>query len=81
MPPTPTAHPLTERELDVARAVATGLGNREIAAAPFVSMSTVNTDLTSIQFKLHLRNRVEIAIWVLENDPDRPAADAGSPTN
>ena len=72
MPPTPTAHPLTERELDVARAVATGLGNREIAAAPFVSMSTVNTHLTSIQFKLHLRNRVEIAIWVLENDPDRP---------
>ncbi len=70
--PTPVAHPLTERELDVARAVATGLGNREIAAALFVSMSTVKTHLTSIQCKLHLRNRVEIAIWVHENDPDRP---------
>lgn len=69
--PAVVAHPLSDRELDVARAVARGLGNQEIAAALFISLSTVKTHLASIQLKLHLRNRVEIAIWVLENDPGR----------
>ena len=64
-------HPLSERELDVARAVARGLGNQEIAAELFISLSTVKTHLTSIQTKLRLRNRVQIAIWVTEHDPDR----------
>jgi DNA-binding NarL/FixJ family response regulator len=70
--PSPARHPLSERELDVARAVARGLGNQEIATELFISLSTVKTHLTSVQTKLHLRNRVEIAIWVIENDPDRP---------
>jgi len=65
-------HPLSERELDVARSVARGLGNQEIATELFISLSTVKTHLTSIQTKLGLRNRVEIAIWVIEHDPDRP---------
>ena len=64
-------HPLSERELDVARAVARGLGNQEIASALFISLSTVKTHLTAIQSKLGLRNRVEIAIWVVDHDPDR----------
>lgn len=67
----PLVHSLSERELEVARAVARGLGNQEIATALFISLSTVKTHLTSVQIKLHLRNRVEIAIWVIENDPDR----------
>ena len=70
--PAPLPHPLSERELDVARAVARGLGNQQIATELFISLSTVKTHLTSIQTKLHLRNRVEIAIWVIEHDPDRP---------
>lgn len=70
-PPAPVRHPLSERELDVARAVARGLGNQEIATELFISLSTVKTHLTSIQTKLRLRNRVEIAIWVIENDPGR----------
>lgn len=65
--PVPAEHPLSDRELDVARAVARGLGNQEIAAELFVSLSTVKTHLTSIQNKLHLRNRVEIAIWIIEH--------------
>lgn len=60
----PVVHPLSDRELDVARKVARGLSNQEICAELFVSLSTVKTHLTSIQTKLHLRNRVEIAIWV-----------------
>lgn len=62
-------HPLSERELDVAHAVARGLGNQEIAAELFISLSTVKTHLTSIQTKLGLRNRVQIAIWVTEHAP------------
>ena len=69
--PNAPEHPLSERELDVARAVARGLGNQEIATELFISLSTVKTHLTSIQTKLQLRNRVEIAIWVIEHDPHR----------
>jgi DNA-binding NarL/FixJ family response regulator len=60
----PVDHPLSDRELDVARAVARGLSNQEISDELFVSLSTVKTHLTSIQTKLRLRNRVEVAIWV-----------------
>ncbi|MER8104662.1 response regulator transcription factor [Kitasatospora sp. NPDC094016] len=55
--------PLTERELDVARLVANGRTNQEVCADLFVSLSTVKTHLASIQAKLELRNRVEIAAW------------------
>ncbi|MCU1394539.1 MAG: response regulator receiver protein [Ilumatobacteraceae bacterium] len=58
---------LSERELDVARAVARGRSNQEIADELFVSLSTVKTHLASIQTKLRVRNRVEIAIWVLQH--------------
>jgi DNA-binding NarL/FixJ family response regulator len=68
----PPTHSLSERELDVARAVALGLGNQEIATELFISLSTVKTHLTSVQNKLSVRNRVGIAIWVIENDPGRP---------
>ena len=58
--------PLSPRELDVARAVARGRTNAEIAAELFVSLSTVKTHLTNIQAKLDARNRVEIAAWAWE---------------
>ncbi len=57
---------LSDRELDVAKAVARGLSNQEVAAELFISLSTVKTHLASIQSKLRVRNRVEIAIWVIE---------------
>lgn len=59
----PDAGPLTERELDVARLVAVGRTNQEICRELFVSLSTVKTHLASIQARLGLRNRVEIAAW------------------
>ena len=59
-PPQP-AVPLTEREEDVLRALATGRTNAEIGADLFISLSTVKTHIASIQSKLGARNRVELA--------------------
>jgi DNA-binding NarL/FixJ family response regulator len=68
---TPTAAkpavPLSERETEVIRAIATGRTNQEIAAGLFISLSTVKSHLASIQMKLALRNRVEIAAWAWES--------------
>ncbi|HXL94324.1 MAG TPA: response regulator transcription factor [Streptosporangiaceae bacterium] len=62
-----TAACLSDRETDVVRAVARGRTNTEVAAELFISLSTVKTHLASIQGKLGLRNRVEIAAWAWEN--------------
>jgi DNA-binding NarL/FixJ family response regulator len=72
MPPRkPTAdnrgNSLSERELQIARSIATGRTNQEIAAEWFISLSTVKTHITRIQEKLGVRNRVEIAAWAWEN--------------
>lgn len=59
--------PLSERELQVARSIAKGRTNQEIAAEWFISLSTVKTHISRIQDKLGVRNRVEIAAWAWEN--------------
>ncbi|CAM3666580.1 response regulator transcription factor [Nocardiopsis rhodophaea] len=59
----PREQGLTEREVDIVRAVAQGLTNAEVAERLFVSLSTVKTHLASVQGKLRARNRVEIAVW------------------
>ena len=65
--PAGPGHRLSERELDIARSVARGRTNQEIAAELFISLSTVKTHITRIQGKLGVRNRVEIAAWSWEN--------------
>lgn len=62
----PAAVSLSERETEVVRAVARGRTNQEIAAELFISVSTVKTHIASIQSKLGLRNRVEIAAWAFQ---------------
>lgn len=56
-------HELSDREVEVAVAIAHGRTNDEIAADLFVSVSTVKTHARSISVKLGVRNRVEIAAW------------------
>ena len=67
---TPGADPvesaLSDRELQVIRLMATGLTDREIAAAFTISPRTVETPVSSILRKLGARNRVEAARLYLE---------------
>lgn len=66
--------PLSEREIEVVQAIAQGRTNAEIAAELFISLSTVKFHLTSIQNKLDVRNRVEMAVWAWETGLAQPSA-------
>lgn len=56
---------LTERELDVLKLVACGLGNREIGKRLTVSEATVRTHVSNILGKLHLASRTQAALYAL----------------
>ena len=53
---------LTAKELEVARLVAEGLSNAEIAARLFLSESTVKTHVNRAMLKLDAPNRVNLAV-------------------
>jgi DNA-binding NarL/FixJ family response regulator len=55
---------LTERERDVAIAIARGASNAEIAAQLYVSAATVKAAVSRILTKLDLANRTQIAVVV-----------------
>jgi DNA-binding CsgD family transcriptional regulator len=52
---------LTETELRVARLVAEGLSNKDVAARLFVSVRAVEAQLTKVYAKLGVRSRTELA--------------------
>ena len=55
---------LTEREHEVALAVASGQSNAEIAASLFMSVATVKSHVGRLFGKLGVENRVQVAICV-----------------
>ncbi|HET7339128.1 MAG TPA: LuxR C-terminal-related transcriptional regulator [Candidatus Dormibacteraeota bacterium] len=55
---------LGRREADVARLVAEGLSNKQIAARLFISERTVDSHVRSILNKLGFNSRVQIAAWI-----------------
>nr|WP_202805796.1 response regulator transcription factor [Actinopolymorpha alba] len=63
---------LTDREIEVARLVATGRTNAEIGAELFISAGTTKTHIANIQRKLGVRNRVGIAAWAWESGHATP---------
>ena len=70
------AHPapqLTERETEILRLVATGMGYKEIASELFLSHRTVQNHVQNTLGKLHLHNRVELARFAMDHGLDGPA--------
>jgi len=57
--------PLTEREMEVLRLVVEGKSNQEIAQSLVISESTVKNHLRNILGKLHLRNRIQAAVYAV----------------
>jgi DNA-binding CsgD family transcriptional regulator len=56
---------LTSREEQIARWVATGLRNKEIATTFFISEQTVKNHLWSIFQKTGTKDRLEVALWMV----------------
>ncbi|MGW1230220.1 response regulator transcription factor, partial [Streptomyces sp. NPDC002530] len=55
---------LADREREVAIAVARGRSNAEIAAALYLSVATVKTQVSRILAKFDFNNRVQIALLI-----------------
>jgi DNA-binding NarL/FixJ family response regulator len=60
---------LTSTERQIAELVATGKTNREVAAELFVTVSTVEANLTRVYRKLGVRSRTELARWFASAAP------------
>jgi DNA-binding CsgD family transcriptional regulator len=73
--------PLTVREFEVARLIAEGLTNAEIAAELSVSPKTVSAHVEHILAKLGVARRTEVAAWaagIRASEPPQPATIAAS---
>lgn len=55
--------PLTDREQEVLRLLATGLSNRDMGTLLFIAESTVKTHVEHIIGKLGVSDRVQAAVW------------------
>jgi DNA-binding NarL/FixJ family response regulator len=65
---------LTDRETEILRYVATGMGYKEIAATLFLSHRTVQNHVQNIFGKLQMHNRVELARFAMERGLDLDAS-------
>ena len=65
---------LTDREIEVLCEVGRGLSNAEIAVALSMSPLTAKTHVSRLLKKLHLRDRVQLAITAYETGLIRPGA-------
>lgn len=66
---------LTNREEQIARLIAGGLSNIQVAAQLGVSAHRVRNALASVYAKTNCSNRVQLARWMWERDAEARAAD------
>jgi DNA-binding NarL/FixJ family response regulator len=62
--PSATTTPLSKREAEVARLVAEGLSNKQIATKLLISEYTVDSHVRSVLAKLGFRSRAQVAAWL-----------------
>ena len=72
---------LSSREFEVARLVASGLTNREVAQLLRISPRTVERHITNVLAKLGLRNRTELATFMRSAPAVRGSTDDGGLTS
>ena len=72
-----TLDELTPQEFQIARLVAAGQNNLEVAAALFLSRKTVEAHLTRVYRKVDVRSRTELAGVLLAQDGPAPASHTG----
>ena len=63
------AAPLTPREMQVARLVAGGRSNKEIATGLVISQRTAENHVEHILTKLGFTSRAQVATWVAASQP------------
>ena len=68
--------PLTERERDILRRVASGGSNAEIARSLFLSEATVKTHVAHVLTKLGARDRVQLVVKAYESGFVRPGEES-----
>ncbi|WP_245646820.1 ATP-binding protein [Microtetraspora niveoalba] len=66
--PSAEPSPLTPRETEIARLVAEGMSNKEIAATLVIAQRTAEGHIEHILSKLGFSSRAQIAVWVRERD-------------
>jgi two-component system nitrate/nitrite response regulator NarL len=62
----PIRENLSSRETQVLELIARGATNREIATALSITENTVKKHLQSILAKLHLQNRIQAAVYAVQ---------------
>jgi DNA-binding CsgD family transcriptional regulator len=71
----PSSVALTPTEEQVARLVAEGRTNKEVAEALFLSVRTVEWNLARIYRKLGVRSRAELTRWMVAGERPESASD------
>jgi DNA-binding NarL/FixJ family response regulator len=59
---------LTQRELEIARLVSSGLRNAEVAEKLFLAEKTVASHLSNVYGKLSINSRIQLHSWLAKHD-------------